>query len=251
MNERLRDKVAVVTGGGSGIGEATAKLFAEEGASIVIADWDAKNGRRVAGEVGGAFVRVDVSKERDCKRMAAFARKHFGAIHVLVCDAGVRVWGPSSETTEKEWDYIIGINLKGVAFCCKACAPVIAKSGGGSIVTVSSANGIVGRGGMGAYDATKAGVLALTRTLAVELAPQKIRANAICPGPTITQFHIRNAAKRGVSEAQWRKQLTSSNIQKRWAEARELAYGILFLACDESSFVTGTSLMVDGGLSAI
>lgn len=256
MSGRLQNKVAVITGGGSGIGEATAKLFAEEGAKIVVADWSAKEGRRVADEIvrdGGraAFVRVDVSKEADARRMAAFALKNFDTLDVLVCDAGVRVFGPLSRTTERAWDYILGINLKGVAFSCRACASAMADTGGGSIVTVSSANAVSGRGGMGAYDATKAGVLALTRTLAVELAPQKIRVNAICPGPTITQFHLRRASARGWSEAQFRKKAVAHNILRRWAEAREIAYGILFLACEESSFVTGTSLMVDGGLSVI
>lgn len=127
----------------------------------------------------------------------------------------------------------------------------MAQSGGGSIVNISSANALVGRGGMGQYDATKAGILALTRSLACDHAHQNIRVNALCPGPTITQYHLRRAAEKGISEEELRRRGAPYVLLKRQAEPREIAYGILFLASDESSYVTGTVLMVDGGYSAI
>jgi NAD(P)-dependent dehydrogenase (short-subunit alcohol dehydrogenase family) len=145
------------------------------------------------------------------------------------------------------------VNLKGVAFCCKALIPVMAKSGGGSIVNISSANAIVGRSGMPQYDATKAGVLALTRAMAVAHGKDGIRVNAVCPGPTITQYHLKRAAERGIPEAEYRTQARtgSSGILKRHAEPREIAHAVLFLASKEASYITGETLMVDGGMSAV
>ncbi len=248
---QLNGKVAVVTGGGSGIGEATAKRFAAEGARVVVLDRDAEGGERVTREIraaGGeaAFLRAEVAVEAEALALAPFAVERFGALHVLVNNAGVRVYGPVTEATEESWDQILAVNVKALGFCAKAAIPEIAKAGGGAIVNVSSANAIKGRAGMAQYDATKAAVLGLTRSLAHDHAAQGIRVNAVCPGPTITQFHINNAARRGVSEAELRAQ-GKAGLLKRWAEPREIAAGILFLASDEASYITGATLMVDGG----
>lgn len=253
---RLKDKVSIVTGGGSGIGRATAILFAEEGSKVVIADFDPEGGRETVKCIqanGGeaAFIEVDVSVEAEAFQIARFAVEQHGKINVLVNDAGMRVYGPITEATEESWDAIFAVNVKGMAFCSKAVIPEMIKVGGGAIVNVSSANGIVGRGGMAQYDATKAAVLGLTRSMAVDHAPHNIRTNAICPGPTITDFHIKRAQARGLTEDDIRKRPANHVILKRQAEPREIAYGILFLACDESSYVTGQALMVDGGYSAI
>jgi NAD(P)-dependent dehydrogenase (short-subunit alcohol dehydrogenase family) len=250
---RLEGKVAVVTGGGSGIGEATAKRFAVEGARVVILDRDAEGGERVVREireVGGeaAFLRAEVSIEAEALGLAPFTIEQFGALHILVNNAGARVYGPVTEATEESWDHILGVNVKALGFCAKAAIPEMAKSGGGAIVNVSSANAIKGRSGMAQYDAAKAAVLGLTRSLAHDHAAQGIRVNAVCPGPTITQFHIKRAAERGVTEAEIRAQ-SKPTLLKRQAEPYEIAAAILFLASDEASYITGATLMVDGGLS--
>jgi NAD(P)-dependent dehydrogenase (short-subunit alcohol dehydrogenase family) len=254
---RLEGEVAVVTGGGSGIGEATALLFAEEGASVVVVDRHEEAARAVADSIrerGGVAVphRCDVSVEREAVAIARLAVERFGKATILVNNAGVRVYGLVPDATEESWDVILGTNLKGVAYCCKGLIPVMASAGGGSIVNVSSANAIVGRASMPQYDATKAGVLALTRALAVAHGKDGIRVNAVCPGPTITAYHLVRAAAQGVSEEEYRARAASANvgILKRHAEPREIAAAILFLASREASYITGETLMVDGGMSA-
>jgi NAD(P)-dependent dehydrogenase (short-subunit alcohol dehydrogenase family) len=249
---QLNGKVAVVTGGGSGIGEATAKRFAVEGARIVVLDRDVEGGERVTREIreaGGeaAFLRAEVAIEAEALALAPFAIERFGALHILVNNAGARVYGPVTEATEESWDHILGVNVKALGFCAKAAIPEMAKAGGGAIVNVSSMNAIKGRSGMAQYDAIKAAVLGLTRALAHDHAAQGVRVNAVCPGPTITAFHLKRAAERGVSEAELRAR--PIGLLKRSAEPREIAAAILFLASDEASYVTGATLMVDGGLS--
>lgn len=254
----MRDEVAVVTGGGSGIGEATARLFAEEGARVLVVDRDEAAAVAVSDAInakGGVAMpyRVDVSVEKEALSIASVVVERFGKATVLVNNAGVRVYGLITEVTEASWDEILGTNLKGVAFCSKGLIPVMVRSGGGSIVNVSSANALVGRASMPQYDATKAAVLALTRAMAVAHAKDGIRVNAVCPGPTITGYHLRRAAERGIPEAEYRAQAASANvgILKRHAEPREIAYAILFLASREASYITGETLMVDGGLSVV
>jgi 2-hydroxycyclohexanecarboxyl-CoA dehydrogenase len=175
----------------------------------------------------------------------------FGALDTLVNVAGVRVYVPLAEAHAKDWEFILGVNLLATAYCCKAALPALRRSGRGTIVNISSVYGVIGRAGMGQYDATKAAVLGLTRALAVEEAPHGIRVNAVCPGGTITPYHIRRAANRGVSEADLRAERKGENLFGRWAEPREVAYPILFLACDESSYITGATLMVDAGKSIL
>lgn len=250
---QLDGKVTVVTGGGSGIGEATAKRFAAEGARVVVLDRDPEGGERVAGEIrraGGeaAFLRAEVEREAEALALGPFAVERFGALHVLVNNAGARVYGPVTEATEESWNLILGVNVKALGLCAKAAIPEMAKAGGGAIVNVSSANAIKGRSGMAQYDASKAAVLGLTRSLAHDHAAQNIRVNAVCPGPTITQFHLKRAAERGITEAEIRAQ-NKPTLLKRQAEPREIAAAILFLASDEASYITGATLMVDGGLS--
>jgi len=258
MPGRMAGRVALVTGGGGGIGEATGRLFAEEGAAVTLLDTDgaaveaAAAGIRSA--VPGAQVMAlagDVARESDARRMIDETAARWGALHTLVNVAGVRVYAPLADAEAADWERIIGVNVLGTAHCCKAALPRLRATGRGTIVNVSSVYGVMGRAGMGQYDTTKAAVLGFTRALAVEEAPHRVRVNAVCPGGTITPYHIRRAAARGVSEAEMRTQRAGDNLLGRWAEPREVAYPILFLASDESSFVTGAILMVDAGRSIL
>jgi len=251
-------RVALVTGGGGGIGEAVGRLFCEEGGAVALLDADVPAveaaARGIQTSIVGARVvplAGDVTREDDARRAVAAAVERFGRLDCLVNVAGVRVYRSLAEATAGDWRKIVDVNVLGTAFCCTAAIPAIRKAGGGTIVNVSSVYGVIGRRGMGQYDTTKAAVLGLTRALAVEEAPHGIRVNAVCPGSTITPYHIRRAAAQGQSEAELRRRTATENLLGRWAEPREIAYPILFLACEESSYVTGATLMVDAGKSIV
>ena len=254
---RVDGKVALITGGGGGIGAATAMLFAEEGARLALVDRDGAAAEAAAGEISGRFPSADVlplaadlSAEPEASRTVEAAAAHSGGLDILVNVAGIRVYGALADAGPDSWDSILAVNLMATVHCCRAAVPLLRSRGGGSIVNVSSVFGITGRAGMGQYDVTKAAVVSLSRTLAIEEVGNGIRVNAVCPGPTITPFHIQRAKERGVSEEELRRTGAQHTLMKRWAEPREVAHTILFLACDESSFVTGTALVVDGGASA-
>jgi meso-butanediol dehydrogenase/(S,S)-butanediol dehydrogenase/diacetyl reductase len=254
----MQGRVALVTGGGGGIGEATGRLFAEEGAAVVLLDASAEIAEAaatsIAAAVAGARVAAlggDVTREEDARRAVDTAISRYGALHSLVNVAGVRVYQSLATATPQDWQHILSVNVLGTAFCCKAAIPALRAAGGGSIVNVSSVYGVMGRRGMGQYDTTKAAVLGLTRALAVEEAPHRIRVNAVCPGSTITPYHIRRAADQGQSEAELRRRTATENLLGRWAEPREIAHPILFLACEDSSYITGATLMVDAGKSVL
>jgi meso-butanediol dehydrogenase/(S,S)-butanediol dehydrogenase/diacetyl reductase len=192
-----------------------------------------------------------VSAESEAGRLVDEAVRDLGALHTLVNVAGLRVYAPLAQASAADWERIIGVNVLGTAHCCRAALPALRASGRGTIVNVSSVYGLMGRTGMGQYDTTKAAVLGFTRALAVEEAPHRVRVNAVCPGGTITPYHIRRAASQGVSETTLRGQRTRDNLLGRWAEPREVAHPILFLASDDSSFITGATLMVDAGRSIL
>ncbi len=259
MGERMAGKVALVTGGGGGIGEATVRLFYEAGGRVAVVDRDGEAADAVVKSIdpGGdrlVAISADLTDEAEAKRAVGETVERFGRLDALANVAGVRVWGPITDATPESWSFIVGVNLLAVAYCSKFAVPAMARTGGGSIVNVSSANAIVGRKNMAQYDATKNAVLALTRAMACDHAEQGIRVNAVCPGPTLTMYHVRRrAAARGISveqaEAEMRADGASGPLLKRMAEPREIAYAILYLACDESSYVTGATFMIDGGLS--
>ena len=258
MPGRMTGRVALVTGGGGGIGEATGRLFAEEGAAVALVDSDKAAAEAaaagIAQAVGGARVSAiaaDLTSEPESQRVVDATLAAFGALHTLVNVAGVRLYTPLAEADAKGWEFIFGVNVLATAYCCKAALPALRQGGRGTIVNLSSVYGVKGRAGMGQYDTTKAAVLGFTRALAIEEAPHKIRVNAVCPGGTITPYHIRRAAAQGVSEAEMRTQRTGDNLLGRWAEPREVAFPILFLASDESSYITGATLMVDAGKSIV
>ena len=261
MAERLAGKVALITGGGGGIGEAAARLFWEEGASVMIVDLDRDAAQTAAQGIDPsgeriAAVAADLTQEADAERAVNEAVARFGKLDVLANIAAVRVHGPVTEATVESWEFVIGVNLLAVAYGCKYAIPLMARNGGGSIVTVSSANATVGRKGMGQYDATKNAVLALTRSMACDHADEGIRVNAISPGPTLTPYHIRNRVKRtgetmDEAEAAMRAAGAPHTLLKRQAEPREMAYALLFLASDESSYVTGANFAIDGGIMGL
>ncbi|MGF6598386.1 2-hydroxycyclohexanecarboxyl-CoA dehydrogenase [Paraburkholderia sp. GAS448] len=255
---RLQGKVALITGGGGGIGATTARVFCGEGAAVVLVDANQEALARVADELIGLdpFARIktfvaDVSSADDAVRAAQLVADSFGRLDVLVNNAAMRNYSPLAEATPAEWQAMVSVNLIGTSNYCKAALPLLRKSGSASIVNVSSCYAVTGRKGMGLYDATKAGMLAMTRTLAFEEAAHGVRVNAVCPGSTLTDFHVNRARAAGNSVEALKTQRQDTSLIGRWAAPEEIAWPILWLASDEASFITGTTLMVDGGLSVM
>jgi len=250
---RLDGKVALITGAGNGMGRCAAELFASEGARIVVADFDESLGTEAVATIeaaGGeaAFVKVDVSSSDDVERMVRFGMERFGALHVLYNNAGIFPAddGGATETPESTWERVMDVNLKGVWLGCKHGIPAMLESGGGSIVNVASFVAIMGAAtAQIAYTASKGGVLSMTREIAVEYARQGIRANSLCPGPIATPM-----LEALMSDPARRQRRLVHIPMGRLGRAEELAKAALFLASDESSFMTGAQLVIDGGITA-
>jgi 2-hydroxycyclohexanecarboxyl-CoA dehydrogenase len=246
--------VAVVTGAGAGIGRACAARFAREGSHVVVVDRTEADGRETADilKSGGAeaiFVHADVAAEEQCRRFAEAALDAYGRIDVLVANAGIRVFGTLLEATEADWDRILGVNLKGVAFSCKAVLPAMMKQKSGAIVLIGSTTALTGRTNMPLYDATKFGVLSLIRSLAATYGKEGIRANAVCPSFTLTDFHFRKAAAQGTSPQELRDRNKGYGLLGRAGEPEDVAAAVYFMASADASFITGQYLIVDGGYS--
>jgi NAD(P)-dependent dehydrogenase (short-subunit alcohol dehydrogenase family) len=246
---RLDNKVALITGGGSGIGRQSALLFAKEGAKVVVVDLDEKSGRETASMIKDAiFVRADVSAARDCQQMVEAAEKAFGRLNVLFNNAGIMLAKDDDaiSTEEAVWDQTLDVNAKGVFLGCKYGIPALRRAGGGSIINTAS---FVARLGAAtpqiAYTASKGAVLSMTRELAIIHAREKIRVNALCPGPLKTELLMKFLN----TEAKLNRRMVHLPMG-RFGEAVEIARAALFLACDESSYITGSEFMVDGGLTA-
>jgi len=248
---RLEGKTAIVTGGGSGIGRATAELFAREGARIVVAEYDAEKGKDVVDSIvqsGGAatFIQVDVSVSHQVQQMIEATVDAYSRIDILFNNAGVLAFGTILDTEESTWDRVIEINLKGVYLCSKHAIPHMVAAGGGSIINMSSSTGAHdGNGNTAAYVASKGGVTLLTKCMAIDHAPDGIRVNAIAPGPTDTPMLRDNLTPDALEE------FMATFPAKRLGLPSELAQAALFLASDEASFVTGSILAVDGGQTAL
>jgi NAD(P)-dependent dehydrogenase (short-subunit alcohol dehydrogenase family) len=243
---KLKDKVAIVTGGGGGIGEATALLFAAEGAKVVVQDVALEAAEKVAAAIaerGGEAVAVggDVTQKADCEAVVAAAVDKLGRLDVLINNAGVNRDSLVKKMSEDKWDLVLSVNLKGTFLMCQAVLGPMAEGGGGRIVNTASI-GALGNIGQANYAASKAGVIGLTNTLALEFAKPKISVNCVSPGATETQMTA------GIPEEI--KQAISSKIpMRRFAAPAEIAAAHLFFAADDSSYVTGQTLFVDGGIS--
>lgn len=250
---KLKGKVAIVTGAASGIGRATAEVFAEEGAKVVVADIDMKGGEETAANIrnqGGTalFARADISKEADAKRISEEAAKAFGRIDILVNSAAVFVLKGFAATVE-EWQQSLGVNIIGTTLVTKYAAEYIKKQGG-AIVILGSISSFVAQPDFFAYSATKAALVQMTRNMAMDLGTLGIRVNSVCPGTILTPATQRHMDKVGISFEEFNKEEGVKTFLGRIGRPREVAQAVLFLASDDASYVTGASLMVDGGYSA-
>ena len=249
---RMAGRKALITGAGAGIGAATAHCFASEGAAVLLVDANQEGLARTCAAIRAdlpdaplvSFV-ADVSQSEGAQAAVALALAQFGGLDTLVNNAAMRNY---SAVTPAEWQAIVGVNLVGISNYCQAALPHLRASGQGSIVNVSSCYAVKGRKGMALYDATKAAQLSFTRTLAFEEAPHGVRANAVCPGSTLTDFHLGRARNAGKSLEQLRSERQDTSLIGRWADPQEIAWPILWLSSSEGSFITGTTLLVDGGL---
>ena len=247
---RLKDKVATITGGGSGIGRATCLLFAREGAKVVVADYIAEGGNETVRQISAAggqavFVQADVSKSADVRNMIGAAVRNYGRVDILFNNAGIE--GPSAKLAnlkEEDWDRVIAIDLTSVYLGMKYVIPEMIKQGGGVILSTASVAGLVGFQGSGAYAAAKAGVINLTRLAALEYADKNIRVNCICPGVIETPMVERVMGGRP------RERVVRSEPIGRLGRPEDIANAALFLASDESSFATGAPFIIDGGYVA-
>ena len=248
---RFKDKVALITGGTSGIGRATARLFAQEGAKVAVAGRDEKRGREVVAEIekgGGValFLRCDVRLADDCRRAVAETVHAFGRLDVLFNNAGVYLANTVVDCTEEEWDLTVDIGLKGTYLMSRFAIPVMVAQGGGAIVNNASGWGLVGGDQAAAYCAAKGGVVVLTKAMAVDHARQGIRVNCVCPGDVDTPMLPEDAQRRGLA---WEEYLAGAAQRPmgRIGRPEEVARAVLFLASEEASFITGAALPVDGG----
>lgn len=247
--------VCIVTGGAAGIGRGCVEYFAAREYRVVVADIsrDAaiETAKKIEASHPGNILAVgcDVARADDCERMAHETLERWGRIDVLIGNAGLQSGGRVLDTTEENWDRLVAVNLKGLFNSCRAVLPQMITQRDGRIVLVSSINALRAPPAMGVYDMTKTGVIGLTRSLAVDHGRDGIRVNAVCPGATLTDHHIRQAAARGQTEAELRERTRGYGLLGRVAEPAEIAAAIHFLASDAASFVTGATLVVDGGFT--
>ena len=252
----MAGKVAIVTGGGGGIGASTGELFCGAGARVVLADWnEAALHATAAGireRVPGAQVETvpcDVGDPNDAERVAQRAHDVFGGLNVLVSNAAIRHVGTLEAGSDDDWQRLFCTNVVGAVNFSRATLAALRASGNASIVIVSSCYAVIGRKGMPIYDASKAALLSLVKTLAWEEAEHNIRVNAVCPGGTITPYTLELGRGQGKDERMMREERKGNSLLGRRAEAHEVAFPILWLASDEASYITGATLMVDAGLS--
>ena len=245
---RLENKVAIISGGSRGMGAFEAALFVQEGAKVIIGDVRDEEGRDLAKHIGSnaVYMHLDVTSEKDWAAVVKEATDRYGKLDILVNNAGVSARGTIEETSVDDWDRVMGINAKGVFLGTRAVIPKMRKSGGGSIINISSQLGLVGMAESSPqYQSSKGAVRIFTKSAAIQYAPEGIRVNSVHPGPIVTPM---TEARRSDSAVQ---QVMVSRIPLgRYGESKDVAYGVLYLASDEASFVTGSELVIDGGWTA-
>jgi NAD(P)-dependent dehydrogenase (short-subunit alcohol dehydrogenase family) len=250
----LNNKCALITGGASGIGRATAELFAKEGAAVVITDINTELGKQVEHEIqqaGGkaVFVACDVTRAEDCQHAVQVAVEQFGRLDILFNNAGMIRRADVLDTSEAEWDRVMDVNVKSIFLMSKYAVPVMAKQGGGAIVNTGSGWGIKGGRNAVSYCASKGAVVNMTRAMAIDHGPLNIRVNCVCPGDTDTPMLHNEAIQVGQPDAQFMAEAAERPLN-RYAQPIEIAQSVLYLASDAASFVTGAILAVDGGGTA-
>lgn len=252
---RLKDKVAVITGAALGIGAATARRLGEEGAAVALLDLHGAEGEALAARLDAAGIKArfwpcDVAKEAEMKRVFGEVENHFGRIDVLVNNAGVSGANkPTHELTEEEWDFVQAINVKGVFFCTKYAVPAMKRAGGGSIINLSSIYGLVGAPDTPPYHASKGAVRLMSKTDAMIYAPDKIRVNSVHPGfiwTPMVEAHLKSAGELEEGKAA----TAALHPLGHMGEPDDIAWGVVYLASDEAKFVTGSELVIDGGYTA-
>jgi NAD(P)-dependent dehydrogenase (short-subunit alcohol dehydrogenase family) len=246
---RLKGKVAIVSGGASGMGRSEATIFAREGARVVVADLLEREGEEVAKGIGDAarFMKLDVTSEASWQAVVAAAEREFGRLDILVNNAGISGTYQPDLTSTEAWDKVMDINAKGVFFGMKHAVPALKRAGGGAIVNISSISGFAGQHGVHmAYNASKGAVRIMTKTAAVQWAADNIRVNSVHPG-----FLPAMRTSVGSANPEWRAKVLKAVPMKREGRVEEVAHAVLFLASDEASYITGTELVVDGGFLAM